>query len=233
MRNVRIIEWDVTMELEHIKAVIFDLEGTLLTSNINFLKMRKEIVKVLTLHGFREDSFPYLLITNSNKFKVILKEKGVNETEISKINREIAKAIEEIEMENIEDTNEIHGAKEILQKLKTKKIKIGIVTRNCRVSTIEALKITNMLKFIDIIVARDDCENPKPDTEHLLRALKGLKMKPNEVIMVGDSWLDALCAINSNVKFIGVLTGYSSQEKFKEMEVDIQPSVKNVSDLFT
>jgi len=101
------------------------------------------------------------------------------------------------------------------------------------VSTIEALRITDMLKFIDIIVARDDCENPKPDSEHLLRALKGLNIKSNEAIMVGDSWLDALCAINSKVKFIGVLTGYSSQEKFREMRVDVQPSVKNLSNLFT
>jgi phosphoglycolate phosphatase len=221
------------MKLGHIKAVIFDLEGTLLTSKINFLKMRKKIIKVLTLYGFTEDSFPYLLITNSNKFKVILKEKGISETEISKINKEIANAIQEVEMENIEDTIEIHGTKEILQKLKTKKIKIGIVTRNCRVSTIEALRITDMLKFIDIIVARDDCENPKPDSEHLLRALRGLNIKSNEAIMVGDSWLDALCAINSKVKFIGVLTGYSSQEKFREMGVDVQPDVKNLSNLFT
>ncbi len=221
------------MKLGHIKAVIFDLEGTLLTSKINFLKMRKKIIKVLTLYGFTEDSFPYLLITNSNKFKVILKEKGISETEISKINKEIANAIQEVEMENIEDTIEIHGTKEILQKLKTKKIKIGIVTRNCRGSTIEALRITDMLKFIDIIVARDDCENPKPDSEHLLRALRGLNIKSNEAIMVGDSWLDALCAINSKVKFIGVLTGYSSQEKFREMGVDVQPDVKNLSNLFT
>ncbi len=230
---MRTIEVVCTMKLGQIKTVILDLEGTLLTSKINFLKMRKKIIKVLTLHGFTEDSFPYLLITNPNKFKVILKEKGISETKISKINKEIANAIQEVEMENIEDTIEIHGAKEILQKLKTKKIRIGIVTRNCRVSTIEALRITDMLKFIDIIVARDDCENPKPDSEHLLRALKGLNIKSNEAIMVGDSWLDALCAINSKVKFIGVLTGYSSKEKFREMGVDVQPSVKNLSNLFT
>ncbi len=230
---MRTIERDCLMILGKIKAVIFDLEGTLLTSKINFENMRKKLIKVLTLHGFAEDSFPYLLITNSTKFKETLKEKGISETKISKINNEISNAIQEVEMENIEDTIEIHGAKEILQKLKIKNIKIGIVTRNCRVSTIEALRITDMLKFIDIIVARDDCENPKPDTEHLLKALKGLNIKANEAIMVGDSWLDALCAINAKVKFIGVLTGYSSQEKFREMGVDVQPSVKTLSNLFT
>lgn len=230
---MRTIQGENIMEMDHIKTVIFDLEGTLLTSKIDFLKMREGLVKVLTLHGFTEDSFPYLLITNSSKFRVALKERGVDETEILKINTEIANVIQEVEMENIEDTIEIPGAKEILQKLTNKKIKIGIVTRNCRRSTIAALRITDMLKFINIIVARDDCENPKPDTEHLMRALKGLKMKSDEAIMVGDSWLDALCSINSKVKFIGVLTGYSSQEKFEEMGVDIQPSVKNLNDLFT
>ena len=163
----------------------------------------------------------------------MLKEKGFNEAQISKIDNEVANAIQEGEMENIEDTVEIEGAKETLQKLKTKKIKIGIVTRNCRVSTIEALKITDMLQLIDIIVARDDCENPKPDPSHLIKALKGLNIKSNEALMVGDSWLDALCAIDAKVKFVGVLTGYSSQEKFGEMGVDIQPSIINIGELFT
>jgi HAD superfamily hydrolase (TIGR01549 family) len=217
------------MKFDNINAVIFDLEGTLLTSKINFLNMQTKMIKILTLYGFTKDSFPWLLITNSSKFKEALKEKGISKKKISKINKKITNAIEEVEMENIDETIEIEGAKETLQKLKTKNIKIGIVTRNCRKSTIAALKITDMLKFIDIIVARDDCENPKPDTEHLLKALSGLNIKPNEAIMVGDSWLDALCAINAKVKFIGVLTGYSSQEKFTEMGVDIQPSVKNLN----
>lgn len=217
------------MKFDNINAVIFDLEGTLLTSKINFLNMQTKMIKILTLYGFTKDSFPWLLITNSSKFKEALKEKGISEKNISKINKDIANAIEEVEMENIDETIEIEGAKETLQKLKTKNIKIGIVTRNCRKSTIAALKITDMLKFIDIIVARDDCENPKPDTEHLLKALSGLNIKSNEAIMVGDSWLDALCAINAKVKFIGVLTGYSSQEKFTEMGVEIQPSVKNLN----
>lgn len=221
------------MNLDKIKAVIFDLEGTLLTSKINFANMQKQLIQILTPYGFTKDSFPWLVITNSHKFKESLKEKGFNDAQISKIDSEITNTIQEGEMENIEDTVEIEGAKETLQKLKTKKIKIGIVTRNCRVSTIEALKITNMLELIDIIVARDDCKNPKPDTEHLLQALRGLEIKPNEAIMIGDSWLDALCALNAKVKFIGVLTGYSSQDKFREMGVDTQPSVKNLSQLFS
>lgn len=216
------------MKKGNIKAIIFDLEGTLLTSKIDFVKMRKKITEVLVSYGFNEGSFPYILITNNKKFSSILKEKGISESKISKINKEIEDNINDVEMENIEETVEISGATRTLRELKARNLKVGIVTRNNRLSAISALRIADMLKFIDILVARDDCENPKPEPEHLLKALKILNVKTKEAIMVGDGRLDALCAINAKVKFIGVLTGNLSQEKFKEMKVEFLPSVQNL-----
>ena len=214
------------MKKGNIKAIIFDLEGTLLTSKIDFAKMRKKMTEVLVSHGFKEGSLPYILITNNKKFNSILKEKGISESKISKIIEEIADIINDVEMENIEESVEISGATRTLRELKARNLKVGIVTRNSRVSAISALRITDLLKFIDILVARDDCENPKPEPEHLLKALKILNVEPKEAVMVGDGGLDALCAINAKVKFIGVLTGYFSQEKFKEMKVEFLPSVQ-------
>ena len=216
------------MKLNNINAVIFDLEGTLLTSKIDFMKMRKKMNEVLANYGFKEKTFPYIVVTNAKKFGLILKEKGMSDIIISRINEEIAKVIHDVEMENMKETVEISGATRTLRELKARNLKIAIVTRNGRASALAALRITDLLKFIDVLVARDDCENPKPEPEHLLKALRILKVKTNEAIMVGDSWPDIACAINAKVKFIGVLTGYASQETFREREVKFLPSVQDI-----
>ncbi|MFC2153888.1 HAD family hydrolase [Candidatus Altiarchaeota archaeon] len=65
-----------------------------------------------------------------------------------------------------------------------------------------------------IILTLDEIEYSKPDPRALLHACEKMGLKPVEVLYVGDSVVDAQCARDANIRFIGVLSGKTTIEKF-------------------
>ena len=68
--------------------------------------------------------------------------------------------------------------------------------------------------LIDIIVGAEDVKASKPNPEGLLWTLERLGLKKEEVLYVGDSYVDAKTAENANVGFAAVLTGTTTREEF-------------------
>jgi phosphoglycolate phosphatase-like HAD superfamily hydrolase len=72
----------------------------------------------------------------------------------------------------------------------------------------------------------------KPDPRALLQVCEGLRLEPVEAIYVGDSVIDARCALDAGLRFIGVLSGGGYIEDFKEAGVaDVIPSVAQIPSL--
>lgn len=68
--------------------------------------------------------------------------------------------------------------------------------------------------------------NGKPSPDMILRALSKVKIKPDEVVMVGDSTSDMQMGRNAEVKAcIGVLTGHTPREKLERLADVVIPSV--------
>ena len=93
------------------------------------------------------------------------------------------------------------GVKSALEKL-SKKFTLGIATSRVRSSVESILKKFNLKKYFEVIITFEDYENPKPHPEPLLKALKKLKLNPNEAIYVGDTISDFEAAKRAGMKVI-------------------------------
>ena len=58
--------------------------------------------------------------------------------------------------------------------------------------------------LFDIIIAREDVRNLKPDSEAYLKALNFFKVSPNECLAIEDSKRGIEAAINAGIKTIKV-----------------------------
>lgn len=105
---------------------------------------------------------------------------------------------------------------------------MAAVSNRMRESLLYSLKLTKTLAFFDVVVAADDVANPKPHQDHLLAALKSLKVKPEQAFMVGDSDIDILAGKNAKVKTVGVTYGWLGKDIAKH-----QPDylINNIGDL--
>jgi phosphoglycolate phosphatase-like HAD superfamily hydrolase len=95
--------------------------------------------------------------------------------------------------------------KSALTYLKNKKIKIIIVSRNSKKVIQTVAQAHNML--YDQIVADEDMKKGEEKHQAILRTLKTLKLKKEEIYYVGDHINDIKEAKKAGVKIISVTTG--------------------------
>ena len=189
------------------RAVMFDLDDTLINSTIDFLKIRRKTIDFCYSLGVPADALSIEMKTYEIVEKAIseLRKRGLTDSECSDIVGDVSRLWNQVEMENVQETSPVEGAGETRRKLKERGYKIGVVTRSCREYALKALEVAGLLGFVDVIVARDDCVKSKPDSEPLAQGMRLLGSKAEETIMVGDSVTDFQCSRDAGVKFIGVL----------------------------
>ena len=152
-----------------IKAVIFDLDGTITQPFFDFDAIREEM-------GLDRNSGPVL----ESMLKMTPQER-----------QRVEEILHYHEGRAVTESKLNDGAKETLAILRETGIHIGILTRNKR-SNAQAIARKHGLKF-DAIVDRED--GPvKPDAFGVLRICEQFDVQPQETLLVGDYLFDLLCA---------------------------------------
>lgn len=152
-----------------IKAVVFDLDGTITEPYFDFDAIREEI-------GIGKNGGPVLEAMEK----------------MTPAQRQHAEHIlHDHEQRALAASRLNPGAAETLAQLRSRGLPIGVLTRN-RKDNAEAIARKHNLQF-DAVVGRED--GPvKPDAFGLLQLCRRFGVAPAETLMVGDYLFDLLCA---------------------------------------
>lgn len=93
---------------------------------------------------------------------------------------------------------------------------LGIVTTKTGRYSRVLMEHFGLMEHFDVLIGREDVENPKPHEEPILKALEKLDTQNREIWMIGDTKLDLIAAKNANVNSIAVLSGYDDLETLKK-----------------
>jgi len=197
-----------------LKAIIFDLDGTLV------------------------DSLPY----HHESWRIFFKNNNIKENDFSEIIKEykgggtlelmtsvFGDMYTRGELKKMSDDKEvifrdiykskvypIEGLNKFLDNLKENNILLSIGSNAIRknvLMTIEELGITN---YFSSIICGDEVSRGKPDPEMYLKTLSNLKVSKNECIIFEDSIEGIEAARNADIKVVGVTSSQSS-EKLKSV----------------
>ncbi len=195
--------------IRSIKAVIFDLDDTLVESTVNFPKFKGLVIDRIVSYGEeRSDYDPAgTIVAVLNKFEKRMAEKGVPEREARRRLSELDKIMDTVEMERVSETIAYDGAAKILRFLSSNGIKVGILTRGCQEYANSALSETGLSALVDAVECRNSNTKSKPNPEAYLKLVNALGVRRAETVFVGDHPIDGQCAANVGVPFIAVLTG--------------------------
>ncbi|MBS7606787.1 MAG: HAD-IA family hydrolase [Candidatus Bathyarchaeia archaeon] len=187
-----------------VKAVIFDLDDTLIYSGINYYGVKASVIRFLVEVGVDSNA----ISENMPNLEIIraavkdLRSKGMSEIEIKRVLNHVDSIMDRAEIDSLGNARLREDSLEVLKSLKERGLKIGIITNGCRDYATRVIEMFSLNSYVDVLVARDDVINQKPSPEPLLKALKILGFSAGEIIFVGDHWIDALCAERAGVKFI-------------------------------
>jgi phosphoglycolate phosphatase len=197
-----------------IKAVIFDLDGTLVPFTLDVKSCRTKVIQYLTEQGYstslfsvKETAFDMLVKAESH-----MKTVGINEQKFAEIKKVVHSIVESFELKAAHSTQMFPSVSETLKTLKAMNLKIALCTISGEKATNHIIDRFDLEAFFDAVIMRENVPAVKPDPIHLEAVLVALKVRPQEAVLVGDSSKDIICARHSNVLAVGVTTGISSMD---------------------
>ena len=112
------------------------------------------------------------------------------------------------------------GIREILQHLQNKKYPLGIFTGKGREASLITLHKLEVEHYFNLIVTGDDVINHKPSPEGILKFVNHFGIKPERVLMIGDSVSDVKASKEAGIKIASVLWDSYGHTEVKSMQSD-------------
>lgn len=192
--------------LEGIKGVIFDMDGTLLDSmdvwkqiDLEFLEARSLIPPEGMAHEIEGMSFHETAIYFKEKF-------GLLETleEIEDIWHRAAydKYARQVKLKT--------RARELLEELKARKIRLGIATSNSKELSYSCLEAHGIRQMFDSIVTGSDVSHGKPDPEIYLTAAENMGVFPSGCLVFEDVVMGIQAGISAGMRTCAVYDEFSA-----------------------
>ena len=85
------------------------------------------------------------------------------------------------------ERREVRGATALLQKVR-ERARVGIVSNNLLEEQQDKLRCCALDQHVDVLVVSEEAGVSKPDPHIFEIALSRLQCRPNEAVMIGDSW---------------------------------------------
>lgn len=178
-----------------IKAILFDMDGVLIESHKAWVYLFNKALKKFEGRELSIEEFDKSIW--SNAFDKIAKEYFSVPPE--KVRDYFKEVYEDYKKRLKVDEN----AKETLSALKSKGLKLAVVSNTQRSVIKKTLSDVGLAKFFDFFIGGDDVEHGKPEPDLLYKAMGLLKLKKDEALFIGDTKYDKMAAEKAGIKFIG------------------------------
>ena len=182
-----------------LKAVLFDLDGVIIDSferqNTVFNDLRAKFgLKEIDEKEFRKKLWGNSLEVNAKNY---FKEQDLKELHI---------AYDNLVKKHVDKSKLMDRAKDVLETIKKKKIKIGLATNTTAERAANDLGFHKIKHYFDAIVTADDVEKPKPYPDPIIKLCEKLNVMPDETIFVGDTKNDYKAGKAAGCFVVGINT---------------------------
>jgi beta-phosphoglucomutase len=172
--------------MDKLKALIFDLDGVIVTTEHNHFIAWKRTANSLGIDFEEEHNELLKGVSRVDSLKKIL-ELGAKTISTEEFN-ELLISKNDFYVDSIQDLNQtdlLPGVLSLLQEAKSKGIKLGIGSSSKNANFI--LKLLKIDHFFDVVIDGNGVNHPKPHPEVFLNGAKALSLAPAECIVFEDA----------------------------------------------
>lgn len=181
-----------------IKAVVWDLDGTLIKFKVNSIKARRKAIQILKDNGIPRELLnknkPILEnVEHSRKFFI---ENNYSQQEIKKVLNLVNQAVIDVEYNAAIKAELTDGIDTVLEFVKSQNIRQAIFTYNTYKNALVSLEKVRIESYFEVIAGRDTISNLKPHPDHLIYVCNYLNVSPKDILVIGDTARDIEAALN-------------------------------------
>ena len=193
-----------------IKAVVFDLDGTLVNSLFDLAASTNYALKKFGYPTHELEAYKIFIGDGMPKLieRTLPESKRDSET--------IAKVLEEFlayyRKHYLDKTVLYDGIFELLNDLQKSGYKLCVVSNKSNEMTTEIIKNLFEIKF-NSFTGKKEGYKAKPNPDLTLEIIKSIGVEPYECAFVGDSGMDMQTAVNAGCLPIGVLWGFRGKDE--------------------
>ena len=196
-----------------IKAVLFDLDGTLANSIEDLADSTEKALEKLGFPGHTLAEYKYFVGDGIPK----LIERALPESvrDEKTLNTCLELFMEDYRVHYHDKTKAYDGVREMLADLKKSGLKLAIISNKAQEMAEKV--VTNLFGDIfDFVAGKREGYKTKPDPALTLLVIHSLGVAPAECILAGDSGKDMAAAVNAGALPVGVLWGFRTAEELQK-----------------
>ena len=205
------------MQLENIKAVIFDLDGVIVSTDDCHYEAWKQMADQQGIYFDRKINERLRGVSRMESLEILLERANRSYTDNEKLNMatEKNKVYTQLVMK-ITPEAILPGALENLKALREKGILLAIGSSSKNTPII--LNQIGLGDFFDAVADGNHIRNSKPDPEVFLLAATLLNQPPEACLVVEDADAGVEAALNGDMRVLGV--GFAAQNKKATISAD-------------
>lgn len=196
---------DVNNYIKITKILLFDLDGTLVETDFIYIKVWTEILKKYNITCDKTFFDYFIKGKNDNAFMSYI-DSSITPDKIVEISRKK----DELFIEYLQKEQQvlINGVLNFFKEHKHNKI--AIVTSCNKKAAEYILQYTGLIKYIDLVIASEDCNRHKPDPQPYLKAIEYFNANKENVFIFEDSFSGYCSAKRTNVTNICLIENKNS-----------------------
>ncbi len=214
-----------------IRAIIFDMDGTLIDSIDVYHVILKDIMEILGMDMPFSREFLFESLSQGVKLSDIIFPHHLKNRErtVERFKTLAMDAFREIFSRG--EVELIDGVSPLFEELRRRGFSLAIATSSMTEMVVPFLKAKNLHPHLHCVLGRTEVPQLKPFPDPLLKCMEILNVQPHETMYVGDSAVDIQAGKAAGTWTVGVLTGTSNLNRLESEAPDA--ILESVGDLLT
>lgn len=215
----------MSLDLPRIKAVCFDVDGTLSDTDDLYAQMVRRFFPKFLFRDPERAARRFVMWAEApgNALLGLADTVGLDDEMVAVIdwmNRHRRVSAKKFLL--------IPGVDAMLARLKGK-YPMAVVSARDQKGTMRFLEQFNLVQYFDVVVTGQSVEHTKPYPDPVLFAAHEMRVQPGECLMIGDTTVDMRAGASAGAQTVGVLCGFGEESELLKFGAKL--ILKNTSEL--
>lgn len=207
------------------KAIIFDMDNTLLKSRIDFPRIKRDVFERLVEAGLFPASFP----VHEHTIATLIEAARAESRYSAELDEIVWSIVSNGEREGMVGAELEPHVPEMLEQLNGQ-ARLTVLTNNAYAAAAAALERTGIASRFELIAGREQMSALKPSPSGVAYMMSHYPtISPDQWLSVGDSWIDGKAAYDSGIAFLA----YNARlEELRKRNVPTIGHIRSMLELF-